>query len=154
MVYSGKLWEQARLITLQSRVQIPVPLPKLKWGTTMTQYLEELTLIFWLAVILALSGCSTPAGQASFWTECVRANGYGLSMFTPYGPVNFGYLTWERNVNCDKDIKQAEPVKPLSTLDVSPRLFSQQYNQTMTLEHRYSQDELDAMLAATTEVKP
>ena len=64
-------------------------------------------------LLLSLDGCATPKDQASFWTECVKANGYGFSMVTPYGPFNLGYITWERNVSCARDIKQANPTDAL-----------------------------------------
>jgi hypothetical protein len=69
--------------------------------------MKRIIMVGFTTLVFVISSCATPAGQSSLWTECVKANGYGFSMVTPYGPFNLGYLTWERNVSCAKDIKQA-----------------------------------------------
>ncbi len=68
-------------------------------------------------VLLAglIAGCATAPGYASFWNECVKANAWGFTMGTPYGPINVGYLTWERNVDCKKDIEPTKPTLPTTT---------------------------------------
>ena len=58
-----------------------------------------------LAASLLLAGCS----ESPFWHQCIKANAYGFSMFTAYGPFNLGYVYYERNVACDTD---AIPVHP------------------------------------------
>lgn len=58
-----------------------------------------------LLVSLALAGCAT----SPFWQQCIKANAYGFSMFTAYGPFNLGYVFYERNVNCGAD---AIPIHP------------------------------------------
>ena len=71
--------------------------------------MKDLIVAVLIALLLSLSGCSSPAGQPSFWTQCVKANGYGFTMATEFGPFNLGYLAWERNVNCGKDMKPITP---------------------------------------------
>ena len=55
-----------------------------------------------------MTGCAgfTPGPYPNFWSECVKLNGWGVSWISPYGPLNVGYVTWERNVECPKDISQ------------------------------------------------
>jgi hypothetical protein len=67
-----------------------------------------------LVFAMLLSGCSLnySRDQIGFWDQCIKANGYGFTMATAYGPFNLGYLTYERNVNCEKDIQQQKPVLP------------------------------------------
>ena len=60
-------------------------------------------------LLLLLAGCATAPGEAGYWTQCVKVSGYGVSMVTPYGPLNLGVLTYERNVACSEDIKPAAP---------------------------------------------
>jgi|SRR5690349_4488954 len=57
-----------------------------------------------LACLLWIGGCAgaTPGPYSNLWTQCVEAEGWGLSWFTAYGPANFGYLKWRRNVQCEK----------------------------------------------------
>ena len=73
-----------------------------------------------LAVGLSLNwGCAgfTPGDHPNFWTQCVKMDGYGFTMATAYGPFNLGKLTWERNVACEKDVKQQRPlIPPMATI--------------------------------------
>jgi len=69
-----------------------------------------------LFLFLLLMGCSgtTPGQYANFWTQCIKFNGIGISGLTAYGPWNVGYITYERNVECKKDINpQPLPVPPI-----------------------------------------
>jgi hypothetical protein len=72
--------------------------------------LKNILLVSLLFALPWVNGCATKSDENSFWSQCIKANGYGLSMFSPYGPFNFGYLTYERNANCTKDIKQQTPI--------------------------------------------
>lgn len=67
--------------------------------------------IFLLLALLALNGCSFSYSrdQIGFWDQCIKLDGWGLSYVSPYGPVNVGKLTYERNTNCAKDITQQAP---------------------------------------------
>ena len=57
---------------------------------------------------LAFAGCTgaRPGPHANFWTQCVKTYAVGLTYVSPYGPMNFGALQWERNTACDKDLKR------------------------------------------------
>jgi hypothetical protein len=68
-----------------------------------------------LLAMTVFSGCSLHYDKEKnigFWQQCIKVNSYGLTMATAYGPFNLGYLTYERNVNCDTDIKQQKPLVP------------------------------------------
>jgi hypothetical protein len=66
--------------------------------------------------LLLLTGCAgmEPSPYPNFWTQCVKADAWGVSMISPYGPINMGRITWERNVACDVD--QTKPELPLSSI--------------------------------------
>jgi len=70
-----------------------------------------------LLAALACVGCGgmTPGPNQDFWDQCVKAEAYGLTMLTQYGPINFGKVTWERNIACDKDLKKDDPLSHLLT---------------------------------------
>ena len=62
-----------------------------------------------LALLLSANGCiSYSRDQIGFWDQCVKADAWGISMISPYGPINLGRILWERNTACGKDIKQQE----------------------------------------------
>jgi len=67
-----------------------------------------------LLAMFVFGGCTLhyERDQIGFWDQCIKINGYGFTMATAYGPFNLGYLTYERNVNCDTDIKQQRPFVP------------------------------------------
>ena len=65
-----------------------------------------------LVALLLLNGCASAAGTNSLWTQCVKADGWGLAWLSELGIVYVGKLTWERNVACDKDIKASVPILP------------------------------------------
>lgn len=64
-----------------------------------------------LVVALLSNACSISydRNQVGFWDQCIKVDAWGLSYVSPYGPVNLGKLTYERNVNCPKDIKEQTP---------------------------------------------
>jgi len=55
----------------------------------------------YLAMLL-LTGCAgmEPGQYSNFWTQCVKTQAYGITYYSTYGPVNLGYITWERNLQC------------------------------------------------------
>jgi len=68
--------------------------------------------VLWMAagLMLALflaSSCGVPIGKSGkgFWDQHVSATAWGVSMMTMYGPINIGYIQWNRNV-------QPEPASP------------------------------------------
>lgn len=66
--------------------------------------------------LLLLTGCAglTPGKDPNFWTQCVKADGWGINAISPWGPINVGRITWERNVACHVD--QTKPELPISAL--------------------------------------
>lgn len=64
-------------------------------------------LVLGCMAVVALAGCAgtQPGPHANFWTQCVKTYAVGLTYVSPYEPVNFGALQWERNIACDKDLK-------------------------------------------------
>lgn len=69
-----------------------------------------------LVLAVLLSGCATPAGQSSFWTQQVEVTGYGINLVSPYGILNAGYIQWNRNIEKPKTpdslTKTLEATKP------------------------------------------
>ena len=77
-----------------------------------TEWIENLIIAACLLLFLSLNGCiSYPRSEIGFWQQHVEATAWGFTMVTPYGPFNFGYLSWNRNV---KDA--ADPAKPSDVL--------------------------------------
>lgn len=76
-----------------------------------------------LLFLLALPGCALHYDRSAigFWDQCVKADGWGISAFTPWGPFNMGRLTWHRNVNCEEDLKP----EPLPTFIPKPNFIEQ-----------------------------
>jgi len=67
--------------------------------------LNDLILGAALLTALACGGCGgmTPGQYPNFWTQCVRADAWGISYVSPYGPVNIGRVIWTRNVQCSAE---------------------------------------------------
>lgn len=74
--------------------------------------MKDIIMLAALLAVLAMMGCGgmTPGPDKDFWDQCIKFDGYGFSMLTQYGPFNLGKVTWERNVACEKDIKQQTPI--------------------------------------------
>jgi hypothetical protein len=64
---------------------------------------RDVIIAVFLIAVFACVGCGgmTPGPHKDFWDQCIEFEGYGISALTQYGPVNFGKLTWKRNVACD-----------------------------------------------------
>jgi hypothetical protein len=72
---------------------------------------------FIYAIVLGLylsfsMGCSTAAGTNSLWTQCIRADGWGLAWISEFGIMYFGRLNWTRNIACDKVVAPEKPSLP------------------------------------------
>ena len=63
-----------------------------------------------LLAALVCVGCDsmTPGPNQDFWDQCVKADAWGISYVSPYGPVNIGRLIWTRNVQCSAAEANAE----------------------------------------------
>lgn len=69
-----------------------------------------------LGAACLLAGCSNmsyPRTEIGIFDQCIKADLWGIYYLSPYGPVGLGRGLWERNVACDKDIKQT-PMPDLS----------------------------------------
>lgn len=85
-----------------------------KTGDTITDILTAISIAL---IVFFLAGCGLDSGFApseyrNFWSQCTKFDGWGFTMASPYGPMNIGKLTWERNVACDVDINQSMPSIP------------------------------------------
>jgi hypothetical protein len=94
---------------------MPAPSPsKLLGGTR--QGMREVIVAAILAVLLALSGCSTlepyDRDKIGIFNQCVEINskGYGASGVTQLGPWYIGSwdLIWKRNIACDESLRIRE----------------------------------------------
>ena len=73
--------------------------------------MKDIIMLAALLAVLACVGCGgmTPGKDKDFWDQCIKAEAYGFTMLTQYGPFNFGKIVWQRNVACEKDLK-TDPV--------------------------------------------
>ena len=55
------------------------------------------TVFYAVALAAMLTGCALKDGERGFWDQQVITTAWGFTMVTPYGPFNFGYLSWQRN---------------------------------------------------------
>jgi hypothetical protein len=71
-----------------------------------------------LIAVFACVGCAShySRDQIGFWDQEVTFTGWGFTMATPYGPFNFGYLQWQRNIE-----KNLTPAKPSDALKATIR---------------------------------
>ena len=42
-------------------------------------------------------GANKEAATKGFWDQKVRLTGFGITLISPWGPMTFGYVNWERN---------------------------------------------------------
>lgn len=68
------------------------------------------------SMLVTLPGCQLyySRDNIGFWDQCVKLDAWGLSYISPYGPMNVGKLTYERNTACAKDIAQQAPFIPVA----------------------------------------
>jgi len=77
-----------------------------------------------LIVLLTLGGCiHYPRTEIGFWDQHVLTTIWGFGWVTPYGPINIGYMTWERNIeNPIPPVPPSLPIVPGAlTLPVTPK---------------------------------
>jgi len=61
-----------------------------------------------LLLAALLGGCAGATGK-SFWDQEVIMTAWGITWATPYGPLNLGYISWQRNP--EVPMKPARPPK-------------------------------------------
>lgn len=69
--------------------------------------LAYLMILILLILLALMSGCATTKDERGFWDQSVITSAWGFTMVTPYGPFNFGYLSWQRNPKVIQE--QAKP---------------------------------------------
>lgn len=59
-----------------------------------------------VTMLLFCSCAAYPRDQIGFWDQHVAFTGWGITFATEFGPLNLGYLQWQRNMT------ELEPAKP------------------------------------------
>lgn len=86
----------------------------LAWAQSRGVEVENLGVVSAIFALL-LSGCALnySRDQIGFFDQCVKIQAWGISAATAWGPVNLGWLFYERNVDCKRDQPVSSPAIPM-----------------------------------------